>query len=97
MEHWTIFGETLAPGEKRQTAIRVSVGGLANDGEVYPGQRQGSDYKMPAILVNGLKPGRTLLVTAGIFNLCLVRTALLFLIAPRWQDVRAFALCYPVT
>ena len=32
-----------------------------------------------------------------IFNLCLVRTALLFLIAPRWQDVRAVALCYPVT
>ena len=65
MTHWTIFGETLAPGEKRQTVIRVPVGGLLNDGEVYPGRRRGGDYEMPAILVNGLKPGRTLLVTAG--------------------------------
>ena len=30
-------------------------------------------------------------------NLCVVRTALLFLIAPRWRDVRGVAVCYPIT
>ena len=29
--------------------------------------------------------------------LCLVRTALLFCVTPRWPDVRAVAACYPVT
>jgi len=32
-----------------------------------------------------------------IVNLCLLRTALLFLIVPRWPDVRGIAVCYPVT
>ncbi len=66
MENWHIFGETLAPGEKRQLTLRVPMGGLPNRGEVMPGTRQGADYELPAILVNGAKPGRTLLVTAGI-------------------------------
>ena len=65
MAHWTVFGETLAPGEKRRTVLRVSVSGLPNAGEVSPGGRQGDGYEMPVILINGLKPGRTLLVTAG--------------------------------
>lgn len=30
-------------------------------------------------------------------SLCVVRTALLFAIVPRWPDVRAVAMCYPVT
>ena len=30
-------------------------------------------------------------------NLCVVRTALLFLIVPRWTDVRGVAVCYPIT
>ena len=30
-------------------------------------------------------------------NICLVRTLLLFLIVPRWQDVRGVALCFPMT
>lgn len=30
-------------------------------------------------------------------NLCLVRTALLFLIVPRYPDVRGVAVCYPIT
>jgi len=32
-----------------------------------------------------------------IVNLCLLRTALLFLIVPRWPDVRGIAVCYPIT
>lgn len=30
-------------------------------------------------------------------NLCVVRTTLLFLIVPIWQDVRGIAICYPMT
>lgn len=30
-------------------------------------------------------------------NLCIVRTMLLFLIVPIWQDVRGIAICYPIT
>ena len=30
-------------------------------------------------------------------NMCLVRTALLFLIVPAWRDVRGIAICYPIT
>jgi hypothetical protein len=30
-------------------------------------------------------------------NLCLLRTALLFLIVPQWPDVRGIAVCYPIT
>ncbi|MBR0368220.1 MAG: succinylglutamate desuccinylase/aspartoacylase family protein [Clostridia bacterium] len=65
MGNWRIFGETIAPGEKRQTVLRVPVGGLANAGEVSPGGRRGDGYEMPVILINGARPGRTLLVTAG--------------------------------
>lgn len=32
-----------------------------------------------------------------IVSLCLLRTALLFLIVPRWPDVRGIAVCYPIT
>ena len=32
-----------------------------------------------------------------IVNLCLLRTALLFLIVTRWPDVRGIAVCYPIT
>ncbi|MBQ3304557.1 MAG: MATE family efflux transporter [Clostridia bacterium] len=32
-----------------------------------------------------------------IVNLCLLRTALLFLIVPRWPDVRGIAVCYLIT
>ena len=52
--------------------------------------------EIPADAMRGLGESRRpmLIVT---LNLCLVRTALLFLIASRWRDVRAVALCYPVT
>lgn len=66
MEKWHIFGETLAPGEARRMTLRVPMGGLENRGEVCPGTQAHGDYEMPAIVVNGAKPGRTLLVTAGI-------------------------------
>ena len=66
MENWTAFGYTLKPGEKVQATLRIPMGGLANHGEICPGKRQGGDYEMPATLVNGANPGKTLLVTAGI-------------------------------
>ena len=68
MENWTIFGETLSPGEKRQMTLSIPMGGLPNRGEVTPTGRDGGDYELPAILVNGAKPGKTLLVTAGIHS-----------------------------
>lgn len=68
MENWRIFGETLKPGEKRQTRLSIHVGGLPNRGELAPGTRAGDGYEMPAILINGARPGRTLLVTAGIHS-----------------------------
>lgn len=66
MENWQIFGESVAPGEARRATLRVPMGGVANRGEVSPGRRAGGDYEMPAILLNGARPGKTLLVTAGI-------------------------------
>ena len=52
--------------------------------------------QIPGDAMRGLGESRRPMLIV-IFSLCLVRTALLFLIAPRWQDVRAVALCYPVT
>lgn len=66
MENWHIFDADTAPGEVRRMTLRVPMGGLENRGEVRPGQRAGGDYEMPAVIINGLKPGKTLLVTAGI-------------------------------
>lgn len=47
---WTICGETLNSGEKRQVFLEPGVKG----------------YQVPATFVCGMKPGKTLLVTAGI-------------------------------
>jgi len=30
-------------------------------------------------------------------NICILRTILLFTIVPQWHDIRAVALCYPIT
>lgn len=65
MEKWRILGESLLPGERRNTALRVPMGGLQNHGELLPGTRAGDDYEIPVILINGRNPGKTLLVTAG--------------------------------
>lgn len=66
MNNWNIFGETLAPGAARRMTLRVPMGGLENRGEVRPGKRVGGDYELPAMLFNGARAGKTLLVTAGI-------------------------------
>ena len=68
MERWRIFGEVLEPGAKRQLSLHISMGGLSNRGQILPGMRNSADYEMPAILVNGARPGKTLLVTAGIHS-----------------------------
>lgn len=47
---WNICGETIKPGEKKQVMLEPGVKG----------------YKIPATLICGEKPGKTLLVTAGI-------------------------------
>ncbi|MEF2879213.1 MAG: succinylglutamate desuccinylase/aspartoacylase family protein [Blautia sp.] len=47
---WKICGEQLAPGEKKQIFLEPGVPG----------------YKIPATFICGAKPGKTLLVTAGI-------------------------------
>ena len=68
MEQWRIFGETLNPGERRNATIRVPMDRLENRGECMPGARRGGDYEIPVVLVNGARPGKTLLVTAGMHS-----------------------------
>ena len=52
--------------------------------------------QIPGDAMRGVGESRLpmLIVTA---NMCLVRTALLFLIVPRYPDVRGVAMCYPIT
>ncbi len=69
MENWCIFGEELSPGEKKQITLRIPMDGRVNGGVLLPeAGRDGEDYEMPAILLNGLRLGKTLLVTAGIHS-----------------------------
>ena len=68
MENWTILGETLAPGEKKRTALRVPTGGLPNRGALLPGADKTGDYEMPMFLLNGAKEGKTVLISAGIHS-----------------------------
>jgi len=50
MEHWTICGYCVAPKEKKQVTLRSHAPG----------------YEMPVTLINGAKPGKTVLITAAI-------------------------------
>lgn len=50
MEHWTIGGISALPGEKKQALLGPALAGCA----------------MPATLINGHAPGKTVLVTAAI-------------------------------
>ena len=68
MENWTIFGETLAPGEKKQTVLRIPMGGLKNRGALCPGEEKAGDYEMPMFLFNGAREGQTALISAGIHS-----------------------------
>ena len=61
---FTICGETLRPGEKRQLFLRVPMDGLPHAAH-FDGRTDG-DYEIPATLICGAKPGTTLLVTASI-------------------------------
>lgn len=71
---WSICGKTLSPGEKLQTVLSVDMGGLSHGGTVGP-VLQSLDrndlpggYEMPATLICGRKPGKTLLITASIHS-----------------------------
>ncbi len=68
MGPWTIFGETLAPGELRRTVLRIPMDGLPNRGALRPGEEKTGDYEMPVFLFNGAKDGKTLLISAGIHS-----------------------------
>ena len=68
MGRWTIFGETLAPGELRRTVLRIAMDGLPNRGALRPGEEKTGDYEMPVFLFNGAKEGKTLLISAGIHS-----------------------------
>ncbi len=48
MDTWTICGETLYPGEKRQTVLRVPMGGLPHAGRL-PGSAAGADGDLSLI------------------------------------------------
>lgn len=68
MKDWSLFGETLSPGEKRNATLSIPMEGLPNRGEISPGEGYADTYDMPMILINGAKPGKTLLVTAGMHS-----------------------------
>lgn len=55
-----------------------------------------SILEIPADALRGMGESRQPMLIV-VFNLCLLRTALLFLIVPRWTDVRGIAICYPIT
>ena len=69
MDTWTICGETLYPGEKRQTVLRVPMGGQPHAGRL-PGSAAGADgdYEIPATLFCGAHPGKTLLISVSIHS-----------------------------
>lgn len=52
--------------------------------------------QIPGDALRGLGQSRQPMAIV-IVNMCLVRTALLFAIVPRWRDVRGVAVCYPIT
>jgi len=52
--------------------------------------------ELPGDALRGMGESRLPMLIVTV-NLCLLRTALLFLIVPRWPDVRGIAVCYPIT
>ena len=66
MSLWRICGETLSPGEKRQTILRVPMDGLPHRGVI--GKAPNGDYEIPATLVCGARPGKTVLISASIHS-----------------------------
>ena len=68
MENWKIFGETLAPGEMRRTVLRIPMGGLPNRGALRLTEDRTGDYEMPMFLFNGVREGKTVLISAGIHS-----------------------------
>ncbi len=68
MDEWKIFGETLAPGEKKQTVLRIPMDGLETRGALLPDAGKTGVYEMPLFLLNGAGAGKTLMVSAGIHS-----------------------------
>ncbi len=68
MDNWTIFGETLSPGETRRTVLRIPMGGLSNRGALLPAEDKTGDYEMPMFLLNGTGEGKTVLISASIHS-----------------------------
>lgn len=52
--------------------------------------------EIPGDALRGMGESRLPMLIVTV-NLCLLRTVLLFLIVPRWPDVRGIAVCYPIT
>lgn len=72
---WEICGYTLKPGEKKQVVLGVPMDGLAHNGQaaVLPDtvSRAGvgaGDYELPATLICGSHPGKTILISAGVHS-----------------------------
>ena len=55
MENWTIFGETLKPGEMRRTTLRIPMGGLPNHGALRPADHPEERHR------TGVRPAPTLI------------------------------------
>ncbi len=70
MNDWTICGKTLHPGEKLSTVLTVPMGGLEHIAVLDNGNQPVTDrdYEIPATLICGAEPGKTLLVSASIHS-----------------------------
>ena len=70
MNTWTICGNTLSPGEKRRIVLSVPMGGQPHAAHLdhAPEACVDGGYEIPATLICGRNPGKTLLVSASIHS-----------------------------
>ena len=76
-----------------ETAIAL---GLRIMGTTFPFYFAYCFLEIPGDALRGMGESRLPMLIVTV-NLCLLRTALLFLIVPQWPDVRGIAVCYPTT
>lgn len=72
---WEICGYTLKPGEKQQVVLGVPMDGLVHNGRaaVLPDTVScagvgAGDYELPVTLICGSRPGKTILISAGVHS-----------------------------
>ena len=85
----TLFRAFFDDGEAIALGLRIIA-------TIFPFYFVYAFLQIPGDAMRGLGESRLPMVIVTV-NLCLVRTALLFLIVPRLADVRGVAMCYPIS